>query len=488
MNKLLGLVLLLTCMSAWSQSSMRRCTLLPITDSVGGAIGFKVFEEIEQELKRSNWCTYVSNSSMISVFSKYRANLPQYLKTKEVLTTVAGKLQVGSLIRVGLESDIKGLEVQLEIYGENGEDLYFSEKTTQKDDEIASITSTVKSWLDVYAKTIPYDGKINGILGEQITLDVGKGYPIHAGQKFVVKRLVNTKRHPLLKKIVDFDSRILAEGKIASISDNQALGMIKSYRGDEKLQVGDWVRLSEFKQGVINYPTLGEEQNTDAPGNLGILSLALFGSSSSVDTTTQTSGSPRMSGTQVGLDLRAEGWITREYIATFQLRRSLGWLDKDSGQPTKNNLTSSNGSFKLTGGYRYLPLGFFYGPQVDFYGGYAYHGYDLDTSAQDGFGKNSFSGITLGTIGNIPINRDYRIFARGEFMPFPSFNDDDDIFGSTKSVSSLEFELGVKYQYTPRLTLDGSFEGNSRKARFKTGNKGVSYADKLLKLGFSYNF
>ena len=82
-------------LSLFAQASMRRCTLLPITDSVGGAIGFKVFEDVEKDLKKSNWCTYVSNSGLINIFSKYRENLPQYLKTKEVLKAVADKLQVG---------------------------------------------------------------------------------------------------------------------------------------------------------------------------------------------------------------------------------------------------------------------------------------------------------------------------------------------------------------------------------------------------------
>ena len=78
--KYILILLLLAPISSFAQSSMRRCTLLPITDSVGGAIGFKVFEQIEEELKKSNWCTYVSNAGLIHIFSRYRENLPQYLK------------------------------------------------------------------------------------------------------------------------------------------------------------------------------------------------------------------------------------------------------------------------------------------------------------------------------------------------------------------------------------------------------------------------
>lgn len=486
MKYFVALIVLFVSVSAFSQASMRRCTLLPITDSVGGAIGFKVFEEVEFDLKRSNWCTYVSNSGLINVFSRYRENLPQYLKTKEVLSTVSDKLKVGSLIRVSIINELNGVEVQMDVYGENGEDLYFSEKTNLKSDDISGISQAIKNWLDTYSKTIPYDAKINGILGDQITLDVGKGYPIQIGQDFVVKRPVAKKKHPLLKKIVDWDSEVLAQGKVFNISDNQALGMVKVYKTDKKLQVGDWVRLEPFRQDVINDPNI-EDKVEERPGTLGILSIAMFGTSSSVDTSTPT-GSNRMSGNLFGIDFRAEGWLTRKWFAALEVIRTLGSLKESSGNPDKSSINANNGSFKLTGGYKYLPIGFFYGPQIDIYTGYANHTFDLDFSPQDGFGKATISGIVLGTAANIPINREFRFFAQAEFIPFPSYNEDDDIYGSAKSVSAMELELGIKYQYTPRMTIDGSLEALSRKAKFSGDFKEVSYKDNLLKIGVSFNF
>lgn len=470
-----------------AQSSMRRCTLLPITDSVGGAIGFKVFEEVEQALKKSNWCTYVSNSSLINVFSRYRENLPQYLKTKEVLSTVAEKLKVGSLVLVTLKNELGGIEAQMNVYGDNGEDLFFSEKATLNNDDIELISQTIKNWLDMYSKMIPYDAKINGILGDQVTLDVGKGYPINIGQKFLIKRPINKKKHPLLKKIVDWETEVLAEGSVFNISDNQALGMVKVYKADKKLAAGDWVRLEEFRQEVIVDPNLDKEKDDESLGTLGILSVSLFGSSSSVDTSV-AAGSNRMSGNLFGIDFRVEGWITRQYFAALEVERSLGSLKKKSGNPNKSSVNANNGTFKLTGGYKYLPIGFFYGPQIDIYSGYVNHSFDLDVSTADGFGKNNISGIVFGTMANIPLNREYRFFAQAEFIPFPTFSEDDNIYGDAKSAAAMELEIGVKYQYTPRMTLDGSIETLSRKAKFDGLNKEVSYKDNRLKFGVSFNF
>lgn len=486
MKNLFFISLMLFSVAAWSQSSMRRCTLLPVTDSVGGAIGFKVFEDLENQLKKSNWCTYVSNSGMINVFSRYRENLPQYLKTKEVLTTVSQKLKVGSLIRVAIVNEVKGVEVQMEVYGENGEDIYFQEKTNLSTDNISAISQTAKNWLDLYAKTIPYDAQINGILGDQITLDVGKGYPIHVGQEYVVKRAINKKRHPLLKKIVDWDTEVLAGGKVFNISDNQALGNITVRSSDKRLEVGDWVRLEEYRAPKISDKAF--DKKDDELGKLGVLSVALFAAKSTVDTSTPT-GNNSMSGPTFGLDFKVEGWITRQYFAALQVARSLGSLSKDSGTPAKDKISVNNGFVKIMGGYKYLPIGFFYGPQIDVYAGYANYSFDLDSSEVDGFGKNSISGLMLGVGANIPINRDYRFFTKAEFIPFPSFKDTDDLFGSMKSAAAMDLEAGVKYQYTPRMTLDASLGAISAKAKFKTEYKEVSYKDTWrLKLGASFNF
>jgi hypothetical protein len=481
------LFLLLLPLHSFAQSSMRRCTLLPVTDSVGGAIGFKVFEEVEVELKKSNWCTYVSNSGMISVFSRYRENLAQYLKQKEVLKTVAEKLQVGSIIRVALINELKGVEIHLDVYGEDGEDLYFSEKTLVTTDEIDVLSQTAKNWLDTFSKTIPYDAKINGILGDQLTLDVGKGYPIQVGQSFIVKRPINKMKHPLLKKIVDWNTEVLAEGKVFNISDNQALGMVKVYKADKKIVAGDWVRLEPFKQEAFNDPNL-EDKKEEEPGTLGILSIALFGTSSSVDTSTPN-GNKRAAGNLFGFDFRAEGWITRQYFAALQVARSIGKLEETSGDIEKSSANASFGVLKLTGGYKYLPIGFFYGPQIDIYGGYANYVFDIDYSATDGFGKSNFSGILLGVAANVPINREFRFNVRADFLPFPTFADSDDIYGTKDSASLLDLELGLKYQYTPRMTLDGSISTLAGKAKFGGDYKEVSYHDNVkLKFGASFNY
>lgn len=485
--KILLLLIVLASSSVWAQDShsMRRCVLLPITDSVGGAIASKVFSQLENDLKDGNWCQYQSNSSLLGIFSRYRENLPQHLKQPEVIKVVADKLKAGSIIRVNLVSEINGLEIQLDVIGATGEDLLYSEKNLVEKNDVDIAAQTIRNWLEVYGKLIPYDGKITGILGEQITLDVGKGYPVKTGQDFTVKRYTGMKKHPLLKKVVEWEATPLATGKIFTISDNQAMGMIKVYKNDAKLRPGDWVRLEAMKDDApITDDDL--EQKRDSFGKLGLGSVYLTTGKSTLGPS--ANGSKRLDGLMFGMQAKAEAWVTRNYFGLLEFGRSLGTLKKSSGSLTSTSSDYQRGTFKLGGGWKYLPLGFFYGPQVDLYGGYGSHVYKADYSAPDGLGEFGINGIFLGAGTNFPVGRDYRGVVRAEFLPFPSFEDSDSVYGGSKTVSWLQLELGVRYQWNPSLSLDGLVEMTSAKATFSGTVKSVSAQDTALKLGASFNF
>jgi len=163
-------------------------------------------------------------------------------------------------------------------------------------------------------------------------------------------------------------------------------------------------------------------------------------------------------------------------------------MKRTSGTPVKETVNLTNGVFKFTGGYKYLPVGFFFGPQIDIYGGYANLTYDVDYSQQDGFGQHSFSGLLGGIAANVPINREFRFFTKADILPFPTFTDKDSNYGTAKSVSALELEIGMKYHYTLRMTVDASILAASRKAKFDNNPKEVSYKDNQFKVGMSFNF
>ena len=207
--------------------SQRRCMLLPVQDDVGGAIAFNVFEEVERYLKDSEWCYFNSNAEILNILTNYKKDLKNHLKSPEVIKVLAEKTNSGSLIKVNIQNELKGVTVAIEILGSNGDDVYFKEKATVDNKEVDLISQRIKNWLDEYDKQIPFDGIVTGILGSQFTVDIGKASGVVANNQIIVVRPVRKKRHPLLKEVVEYETEKIADGKIFHVTRIQSQGEIK---------------------------------------------------------------------------------------------------------------------------------------------------------------------------------------------------------------------------------------------------------------------
>lgn len=461
--------------------------LLPIVDGVDNKLGFKVFEQIEDYIKDGTWCTYKSNSELINILGQYSKNLESHLNNKDVLKVIADKTKAGTLIRVTLGLLVNTTDVKVEIIGENGEDRYFKEQTQLKTNDVTVIGQTIKNWLDVYEKTIPYNGRVKGVLGDQFTIDIGKKSQIFSGSDIVIERPTGKRQHPLLKEIIDYQTEKIAEAKVFDVSEMQAQAKVTSYEGIKKLKIDDWVkvRASETRKAVeqVNY---GEKAETSEFGKLGAVGLFLNVGSGSI---TQTGTSERSAGGMlIGGDIEAELWATRTYWMGLDIGKKFGSYKKEQGSFIReaNDTTNSTMRFKI--GYKYLPLGFFYGPQVDFYGGYASYAYGLSTNTSDQLTEFTFSGVLLGVRGSLPIYERIRMSLGIDFLLTSSYKEKTKIFGADESSSNYRLELGGQYAYEQNITLSAGFQILTNKANFKGAVSEQEFKDASGKVGAIFTF
>jgi len=466
--------------------SMRKCMILPVNDNLGGVLAFQVFERLEVYLKESNWCYYKSNSHILEILKNHQKGLDKHLKNPHVIQTVARKVRSGSLLRTTLFHRQEQTSVKLEVVSDNGKDLYFREEKIMSNADADTISKAIIDWLEAYAKSIPYDGQITGVLGTQFTIDVGKASLIAVGDAVDIVRPIRKKKHPLLKEIVDWETELLSHGKIFNTSEFQAKGKVTDVIKKRNLRTGDWVRKKTNKAISKDLKSKYDKVKKSEFGRLGQLSLHLdLGKGTGKNT--QGTTLRKVSGLDVGFNLHGEVWATRNYFAAANLRRTIGKYSANIANVTEENTTATSGAFKLMAGYKYLPLGYFYGPQINGYLGYSSYSYDMDLPLSNGFSEVKFKGLMLGIKGDVPIKRDMRVYARLEWIPSPSYDESDQVFGEPDTTSSFMFQIGATYLYAPNIHLDGSIETLSNKAGFSEGEK-ISFNSTVLRGGVIFTY
>lgn len=469
---------------------MRRCLLLPILDEMDGALSFKVYELVEDQLKNSSWCYYRPNSEILNILKNYKENLATYLRNPDVLKTIAEKTNSGALILVGLKNEKEGVEVQVEVYSGNGLSIFYREKEFIESIDIELIAQCVHKHLQNYRKLIPYDAQVMGVLGNQITFDVGKSYHLRLGQQVTIKRLIRIVEHPLLKKVVSFESEVLAHGDVVSIDENQSLAILKEYQGARRVEKGDWVILGWESKGR-------EEEDTTLPfpessnrgyqfGKIGEGKLLLVGNDGVRKSWKEMKRREAVMG--VGLIGGAELWALRWLWFSGELGREFHSYKAQQGDHGSSSYSAVNGRFKLLGGYRYLPLGFFYGPRIDGYMGYSSYSYSEENVSPDGIGDWGLSGLTFGVKGDLPLYRNYRVYARGELLLLSFYSEENVNFGPKKGATSYQLEIGGRYFWDQVMSLEGGLEITSHNITFTTTGYELQVRENRLKVGAVFVF
>ena len=474
----------------WAMPSMRHCLLLPVKDELDGELAFKVFETVEEYLKESDWCFYKSNSEILSILSNHRNNLNDVLEDKKVLRIVSEKTQAGSLIRIKIINRLQGINLKMKVFGASGEDIFF-QRETELESEVA-IDQTLKMWLGAYEKKIPYDAIIVGMLGNQLTIDMGTIRGLHPGMKVKLIRPEGKKNHPLLKQIVSWETKDLAQARIFHSEATQSIAKIAENYGRDWPKVGDWVVLEGERPAVIvqEGPESFRPDNND-PYRFGKLgTLGIFFDIGKNSATSENSSTPRrMSGPLLGAAFDGEVWIMRNYWATFEVTRGISTLDAENGGSDENSNQASTSKFGFKIGYRYLPLNFFYGPRLDASIGYVKYNFGLDTSRENGFTEVGFKGVSAGIKGSLPLANSFRFGLGLNFILNPKYSEKVSLYGEPASTSLYNITLGGSYAYHPSMTFDFAYGVTVAKAHFgEESQRGIEFKESKLKTGITFTF
>ena len=170
-----------------------------------------------------------------------------------------------------------------------------------------------------------------------------------------------------------------------------------------------------------------------------------MGLGSDTVTTELTYEGYRIAGPIGGISFAGELWATQNLLLGLDVEKNLGAYIRDSQSGGISSFSFEQNIIRFKTGYRFLPMGLFFGPQVDVYTGYGYYHYHLNLVPLEGFGHHKITGLLLGLKGSLPFQRSLRGFGRVELLPLARYSETVKVFGSDiKSVSGYQVELGFK--------------------------------------------
>ena len=448
-----------------AHANMRRCLLLPIYYENDETLSFKIFEEVENYLRMSHWCRYQSNSAILEIISPQKTNLESYFRRNDVLKSIAKKTNSGSLIKIVLEPMNKGINLSIKVVGSNGSDTYLKKNTSFKRANSYLVSQMIKNWLEEFQQTIPYDGLVIDVLGGQFTIDIGSDSELYVGSEISVFRPGKKRHHPLLKEIVEYDRLPIGEGKISQVSKKQGQGKMVAYEASDTVSVGDWIKIKEHQKREYLQIDKYKRKNTYKFGKIG--EWGIFFPLGYAHPQNSQQGDRML---ELGLEFVGELWITRKYWTSLTYGRNLGIFG--------NQGLRDNSRLRFRAGYRYLPLDFFHGPQINAFAGYGKYQYKSDSKSRD---YASFQGFLLGISCHLPLRKMFAFNA--EFGIIPSLS-----YSENGSGSNYHLEVGFSYWYNPRMKLVTSYDFVNNNVSLADNENQIKAKESRLNMGFSFIF
>ena len=391
---------------------------------------------------------------------------------------VTEKAHADTIVRTVLDKKTNGIDINISLILAGTGELFTTEHDSVGPQASGRETGTkVKQLLKAALKRIPFYGSITGRDGNELTFDIGGAHGLRKHDVVQISRIDNIKRHPLLKSIVDVQLIPVGSAVVDSVEETIAFGHVKNEITGETIQklhkvtaiearMADTIAAPapdplsgaaeqrDSRQATSDAPPRGETDDRPHIGYVALgVQLSSFSSTSSQNTGTPISGG----GFNPGARLSTEVWLTKRWFADMTLGAStVSYSQSVSGATTPTTaFSTSTRVFGIDAGYKYLPDGNLYGPQVSAKLGYASYTWSTPVSPADLLSSKSYVGINLGVGGVLPLaTYDWGLMMNVNVMLFPGLTEDTfKVVGPSGSASGTTFFLGGYHYFNPKVAV-----------------------------------
>lgn len=489
-----------------SSMTIKSVSILPGIDNLDSIYSKKFENELYDLVQKDYQWDYRSSQYVGKLLTT-----EQLTQRPQTVKQLADSSNADGLLLTELGRTAKGFSLTLSLF--NSFDGELIAQATNNGISQTSMETAVEQLRQVYKDlkaNLPYDALILSRDGQRVTINLGEKSSLSPGQTLSVSRIVNIKRHPKFKTIIDHKSTLIGTVKILKIDKAIAFADITTEIKEGVIQKDskihgvqreryankDWIKkdylptkmaLSENNKTIMGDSS--REWRPETPPTFGRVSAALglgqykynLGLADGSSLNTENSLFP-------SVNLAAELWINPEWFVTVAVNQGTG----DSGNPRGGELTAASGQYSMDFGYNLLLLDDFWNSKLYVSFGYLSYEMTVDQST-DGLTSTEYSSMRFMFGGKTPIDKGNRWVAGANIYWYfnPSLNEKPFNSGAEES-RIVHFTLLLDYRWSERLWINGELDfrtftsdfsgagsrptaGTQATQRFTTLNMGMSY-------------
>jgi hypothetical protein len=485
------------------QYSLNSVGILKAWDNVDGLFGDIVTEVYQVELKSQSRFTVQDLSKANQLLGTSKIPYNKLIEDSEILGQLAKSMKVDTFLRTKVYKEgpeyrfvidwVHAPKLQL-IATENFKIVEpFSEGKSLGSDEFRK---GIAQALDRLIKKVPFQGMVTGRDQSSVTVNLGVQERIKKGDTLVIATVDEVKFHPLLKTIVDWRMTSTGRATVNEVDDGMAFAKIDAEEYGKQIaryqKIVQVIPGQGLKPEVETHVTDYEDRlkASQEPPRLGWISPGLFiGKYSREASTNNGSSGLSGSGTMLGFKADAQVWFTGDWFGEFNYAfGSSGYQQKDiatNANTAATDVTATLNQLRMSVGYFYHITPNFFGPKGWAKAGFQSSKYSLPNSSTERTSNTSFTSMTIGLGGDLPIRNDYGVLLSVDFGLFGGGKEAGAYYGTETGASAVDVYLGGYTWLQPKMKLRVGFDFKSQSLDFING---ATISNKVLAFGPSLMF
>ncbi|MFZ9594720.1 MAG: hypothetical protein ACO3A2_01435 [Bdellovibrionia bacterium] len=474
-------------------------------DNVDGLFNETVQQAFQEYFSEQNRFTVTDLSAADFLLSQSKIPYPKIISDPDILKQLARSSKSQTLLRTRIIKEGPQYRISLDWLLAPQMDLiahqeaFLEDIQTEHDSLSSRLIPLLKSNLNQLLAQVPFIAQVTGRDGPSVTVNLGQSSGLEPGDVLEIGTLSAVKKHPLLKKIVDWQFSRSGRVEVLQVEDQIAFCKVLSeepsqeiLRSQKVLHIQKRVK-TPAQEPSTPEPTQPKQpalQVEDQEPKLFTLGFSLF--PGSLDRQFSATGAPSYSGggLSVGSQALGEVILTRRWFSGIEFRYSLAqFFQKDlasgaqSAASQQGGVVSSLFSYKIYAGYWFLQPESPLKPRAWIKMTYNPESYHLPTSSTELTGPLDFSALLIGLGGELPIRENSGIMGHLSYRLLSSVSSTW-VTSSVNTSTKMDFYLGAYYRIYPELSIKLGIDVSTSQVIFSTSEnidqKMVSFAPTLL--------